>query len=75
MKCPLCDMEKITEWKFVICKCSVHKDKWMLVLGEHIEKVAPKEEEKFRKILCLLFPDKQWRTQHSIKDHFHLHEV
>lgn len=68
-------MAKLTEWKLVICKCLKHKDKWMLVWGEHTSNPSKEEKEIMLKILKLFFPKKKWRGPKSIPEHWHFHEV
>lgn len=73
--CPLCRMAKLTEWKFVICKCSKHPDKWMLVWGKHDANPTINEKQLMLRVLRVVFPNKKWRGPGSIPEHWHYHEV
>lgn len=73
-------MRKITEWRYsddrvVVCRCSTHRDKWMIVLRRHTSIPTHEEEEYMRKIMDDLFPGMRLRGPASILDHYHLHEV
>jgi len=74
MPCPLCEMEKKTPWLLVICKCSSHPEKVMLVWGKHEANPSQEDIDKMRATLKIWFPNKKFREPASLKGHYHLHE-
>ncbi len=75
MTCPLCEMEKLSEWKIVVCKCINHPSKWMIVWGKHEADPPEEMKEKMKCVMEVLFPGIQLRGPRSIPQHFHWHEV
>jgi len=79
-ECPLCQAEKLTEWKHEddivwVARCKSHPDKWMIVLKAHKEKPSFDEVLHVMNIQRKLFPTKEFRGPQSILDHYHLHEI
>lgn len=78
MGCALCEMKKITEWrhsdeKVVVCRCSTHRAKWMIVLRRHTMKPTDEELAYMKKVMKQLFGEIKLREPRSIP-HYHLHE-
>jgi len=83
--CPLCRMEKKTEWFYedymmVICRCETHPDKWMVVLKRHIPigEMSPEEMRRTTTALINMHPDGtlvQMRRGEKYREHAHLHEA
>ena len=83
MSCPLCVLEKRTEWlyeddKVVVCICETCGVP-MMVLRAHKpwNKVSVAEAEHMEEVRDKHFQGYQWRKQgpRRIKDHYHWHLV
>jgi len=80
MNCPLCKLEKLTDWlyedgKIVICRCLSHPDKWLCILRRHTAKPTLDELQYLSVKMQDLLGAKNWRGPNSILEHFHLHEI
>lgn len=77
--CRLCQGEIVTKLyyqdeKVIVVDCKVHL-KPMIVLKRHTAFPTQEELDYLKKIALKLFPEKRFREPHSIKDHWHWHEV